>query len=462
MLFFLPSAWALKVNADGQALIREASRAYATDMRDRPIVTNPQVKAYVNQLARRLVPKGKRPPPGVNLNVTVIESNRPELYSYVDGHVVMTTGMLFAMDNEAQLAGVLAHEITQVVEGYYINMYQEIKAAEKRRRRKAAAGALLSSLLDVAVDYALDMQEVKETDRLFSGDRTYKETLKRMAALGAARGAYYSIKDVIESIPAKDKSGQWIDPRQRFEAVADAQGMEYLALAGYDTAEAARGWENVLRINNRLAREQEQALGAWASQMRATQSMMELSMHRLRQSLGASGLVQTLSDAPVSRARFVAKLTQLKEVRAAAKLHGSKKARLAYISLLRKVLLPRAEKALQEERYEQAYSDYRVLHDKGERSAPIAYGIAKSKLGDFAFGASPAEKREAERHYREAARLDTRYAMPYKGLGELYEDWERYEDAAQAYSNYLKLAPNASDKKRIERKIKVLKRKASR
>jgi tetratricopeptide (TPR) repeat protein len=463
LIFFLfPSAWALKVNADGQALVREASQAYATDMRDHPIVTNPQVKGYVKQLSRRLVPKGKRPPPGVNLTVTVIESKRPELYSYVDGHVVMTTGMLFAMDNEAQLAGVLAQEIAQVVEGYYISMYQEIKAAERRQRGKAAAGALLSSLLDVAVDYALEMQEVKEMDRLFSGERTYRETLKRMAAMSATRGAYYSIRDVIESIPAKDTTGQWIDPRQRFEAVADAQGMEYLALAGYDTAEATRGWENVLRINGILAREQEQALGALASQMRATQSMMELSMHRLRQSLGASGLVQTLSVAPASRAQFVSKLTQLEEVRAAAKLHGSKKARSEYMSLVRKVLLPRAEEALREERYEQAHRDYRVLYDKGERSAPIAYGMAKSKLGDFAFGASLAEKEEAERHYREAARLDTKYAMPYKGLGELYEDWERYEDAVKAYSKYLKLAPNDVDKKRIGRKIKVLKRKASR
>jgi tetratricopeptide (TPR) repeat protein len=132
------------------------------------------------------------------------------------------------------------------------------------------------------------------------------------------------------------------------------------------------------------------------------------------------------------------------------------------MSLLRKVLLPKAEQALQQERYEQAYSDYRVLYDKGERSAPIAYGMAKSKLGDFAFGASPAEKKEAERHYREAARLDTKYAMPYKGLGELYEDWERYGDAVKAYSKYLRLSPNAVDKRRIERKIKVLKRKASR
>ena len=83
-------------------------------------------------------------------------------------------------------------------------------------------------------------------------------------------------------------------------------------------------------------------------------------------------------------------------------------------------------------------------------------------MGDFAFGASKAEKQEAEKRYREAARLDPRYALPYKGLGELYEDWERYGEAAQAYKKYVQLAPNATDRKRIERKITILQKKANR
>jgi tetratricopeptide (TPR) repeat protein len=158
----------------------------------------------------------------------------------------------------------------------------------------------------------------------------------------------------------------------------------------------------------------------------------------------------------------VAKLTNLKEVKEAEKVHGREKGKAEYVTFVRKITLPRAQKALEEENYEQAYADYRTLYDKGIRSAPISYGIAKSKLGDFGFGASVAEKREAEKRYKEAARLDPHYALPYRGLGELYEDWERYEEAAQAYEKYVKLAPRAKDRRRIERKIRVLKRKASR
>ena len=106
--------------------------------------------------------------------------------------------------------------------------------------------------------------------------------------------------------------------------------------------------------------------------------------------------------------------------------------------------------------------NYRLLYERGIRTAPVAYGMAKSRLGDFAFGASRAELKEAEFAYMEAARLDPTYADPYKGLGELYEDTERYEDAAKAYSRYLKLRPKADDRKRVERKIKVMERKANR
>jgi len=465
-LFFISSlsnsGWAVELNDDGRTLIQEASMAYSSDMEGRPVITDPDLNNYITSLANRLKPGGKTPPAGVTLSVTVIESPKPELYAYVDGHVIITSGMMFSMENEAQLAGVLSHDIAHVYEGYYIDMYQEIKAAERAQRRKAAAGALFGALLDVAVDYAVEWEDINQTERFFEGEATYSETMHRMAAVHAAQSAYYSIKDVVANIPAKDQNGNPNDPRLRFEPVADAQGMVYVASAGYDVNEVPKGWTTIHRINSKVAREQEQLMGPWASQLRATQGLMEMNMNRLRQQLGASGLVQTLSNAPPSRAGFVATLTRLEEVKAAEtkskKIRGEK----TYRAFIQKALLPRAERYLEEENFEQAYVNYRLLYERGIRTAPVAYGMAKSRLGDFAFGASRAELKEAEFAYMEAARLDPTYADPYKGLGELYEDTERYEDAAKAYGRYLKLRPKADDRKRVERKIKVMERKANR
>ena len=184
---FAETPEALEINADGKGLIAEAAQAYASDMQDRPVLSDPAVAGYVDRVARRILPAEKTLPPGVSLHATVIESPKPELYAYVDGHVVLTTGLVFAAENEAQLAGLLSHAVAHVSEGYYIRMYQEIKAAERREARKAAAGALFGALLDVAVDYAVEVDDIDRTDKYLEGEATYAETMKRMAAAHAAR-----------------------------------------------------------------------------------------------------------------------------------------------------------------------------------------------------------------------------------------------------------------------------------
>jgi len=454
-------AWALEVNDDGKALITEAAETFGKDMQERPRVSDSAVVNYVNIVAKKLLPKGKTLPPGVTLSVTVIEASEPELFSYADGHIVMTTALLYAMKNEAQLAALLSHEVAHVAEGYYIDMHQQIKAAERRQRNMAVAGAMLSGLMDVAVDYAADYKGIEESEKLFRGEAEYGETMKKMAAIEAARSGYYSMKDVVESIPPADASGAKIDPRQQFEPVADAQGMQYLALAGYDASEAREGWAKVAQMQNEQARERERMLGPMAQQLSQMNTMMEMNMQRMRQSLGSSGLVQTLGVVPHARSEFVSKLTGMKEVREAAAEHGSDRAAAPYQAFIKKTLMPKAETALADGHYDEAKRHYARLHDAGIESAVVSYGLAKSSMGDFAFGASEAEKRKAESLYRGAVNRDKRYGPAYRGLGELYEDWDRYTEAADAYATYLKYAPK-SERGSVERKIKMLKRKAAR
>ncbi len=452
----------LEVNKDGKALIAEAAQAYLDDMKDRPVVADPSFNDYLGRIIKRLVPDGASLPPGVSLHTTVIESPKPELYAYVDGHLVMTTGLIYAAENEAQLAGLLSHAVAHVVEGYYIRMYQEIKAAERKEARKAIAGHLFGSLLNLAVDYAVDVDTMNQTEKIRQGEATYTETMKHMATVNVAQGAYASIKDVISSIPKADSSGRPIDPRLQFEPVADAQGLILLSHAGYAAEEAPAAWRNVQQVNSRLSRQEALMGGAWGQQMRNMRHLVEMNTRRMQQQLGFSGLIQTPSSVPPSRAEFLSKLTGLEEVQKYSTA-GADKGEKAFRKFLQKVLLPRAEQEMSEEHFEQAATDFQLLYQRGVHTAPIAYGLAQSKLGGggFAFAASEAQKREAERVYREAAGLDPSYAPPYRGLGELYEDWERYDEAAAAYSRFLKLNPHAVDRSRIERKIKMLKRKAS-
>ena len=456
------SAASLQLNEDGRRLIQEARQAYDSDMRDRPVLVNTAVQPYVEKIAQRLVPKDKNLPEGVALHATVVETPQPELYAYMDGHLVISTGLLFGLENESQLAGMLAPQIAHLTEGYYLALYQQIKAAQRREKRKAVAGALFGVLLDTAVDYAVEVQSIEMTEEIMSGEATYGETMRRLAALEAGQKAYYGIKDVISSIPDKDNGGRAIDPRLKFEPLADAQGMVYTALAGYDPAQSARACSNAQQIRQHLLQEQERAMGAFAEQLRLQRGLMEENLKRLQQLMGQTGLVQTPSRITPSRAQYLHSLMRLAEVKAATGAGTMETGTSAYRAFLTKVLLPRAQQALSEARYEAAYRDFSVLYERGVHTAPVAFGMAKSRLGDFAFGASPAELKAAEQAYREAIRIDPGYAESYRGLAELYSDTDDYEKAVEAWRAYLKRAPRASDRNKIERQIKILQRKAQR
>jgi Zn-dependent protease with chaperone function len=73
-----------------------------------PAANDPDAVAFLQQLAQRLVQK--TPGPGFNYQVTVLDS--PQVNAVTPpGHIMVYTGLLRFVDTEAQLAGVLAHEL---------------------------------------------------------------------------------------------------------------------------------------------------------------------------------------------------------------------------------------------------------------------------------------------------------------------------------------------------------------
>ena len=256
-------AGALVLDEDGHKLIQQARQAYDSDMLDRPVVTDAAILNYVQKVARDLLSQGNPLAKGVRLSVTVIDSPKPEVYTYIDGHLVVSSGLVYGLYNEAQLAGVLASQMAHLSKGYYLALYQQIKATERKQQRKAAAGAIFGVLLDSAVNYAVGHQGIEMTEDIMNGKATYDETMKRLTAIHTAQDSYYSIKDVVQNMPIEDAQGRPIDPRLQFEPVADAQGMIFCAQAGYLPSECARGWDNIQQINHRLFKEEEQMMGVF-------------------------------------------------------------------------------------------------------------------------------------------------------------------------------------------------------
>ena len=76
------------------------------------LVTEPKIEGYISQLAQKLVRKSDAQIP---FTVKVIDSNNPTTFSLPGGFLYVDQGLILEVEDEAELAGLLAHEIAHVV-----------------------------------------------------------------------------------------------------------------------------------------------------------------------------------------------------------------------------------------------------------------------------------------------------------------------------------------------------------
>jgi tetratricopeptide (TPR) repeat protein len=68
-------------------------------------------------------------------------------------------------------------------------------------------------------------------------------------------------------------------------------------------------------------------------------------------------------------------------------------------------------------------------------------------------------QQKAEELYRRALSAENPTPVAHRGLGMLYEKLDRKSDAVAEYEKYLELAPTATDRERIQRRLEALKEK---
>lgn len=78
-------------------------------------VSDPQVVKYVTEVARPILQAAKRERPEVSWQLFVVDSPEVNAFATPGGNIYVQTGLIRAASNEAELAGVLAHEAGHVV-----------------------------------------------------------------------------------------------------------------------------------------------------------------------------------------------------------------------------------------------------------------------------------------------------------------------------------------------------------
>jgi predicted Zn-dependent protease len=184
-----------------------------------PLVRDPALQAYVNKVGKWIALQTSRP--GLPWHFGVLDTDSVNAFAAPGGYVFITRGMLLHMRDESELSGVLAHEISHVVEKHALNTMRKDAlvgmASDTLGRNKPEYAKLVSASTEI---YARGLDKEDE----FAADR--------MGVVLAARAGYdpYGLPSVLQtlaSINPKDDAVALMfkthpDSEKRLELVTNA------------------------------------------------------------------------------------------------------------------------------------------------------------------------------------------------------------------------------------------------
>ena len=142
-----------------------------------PLVADPNLQRYVNTVGRWLASQSERP--DLNWRFGVLESDNINAFATPGGYILVTKGLAMRMRSEAELAGVLAHEIAHVVQKHHLkaiqkgawakvgsNVATEYLSQRSRSPVGSAAGQQLLSGIKEVMLRGLDKDDEFEADRM--------------------------------------------------------------------------------------------------------------------------------------------------------------------------------------------------------------------------------------------------------------------------------------------------------
>jgi predicted Zn-dependent protease len=194
-----------------------------------PLLDNPGVARYVNRVGRWLSLHSERA--GLNWQFGVLDTDTVNAFSTPGGYVLITRGLLSRLRNEAELAGVLSHEIAHVVRKHHLAAMRKSKGLEAGtnalslyleqggQRNAVAKEHLLGGMKEVMLR-GLDKDDEFEADR--------------MGVVIAARSGYDpfglpSVVQMLQGLNPKDSDLALMfathpDPGSRLDALDRAMG----------------------------------------------------------------------------------------------------------------------------------------------------------------------------------------------------------------------------------------------
>jgi len=160
----------------------------------RPLYDDPELQHYVNEVGLWVAQQSERP--NLPWHFGVNDSDHINAFAAPGGYIIITKGMMKQLRNEAELAGVLGHEVAHVNQKHHLNAL-----------RKSAFANLLGEGVAAATDSKhadLVKQLAGPTKELYARglDKTDEFEADRMGVVLAARAGYdpYGLPAVLTTL----------------------------------------------------------------------------------------------------------------------------------------------------------------------------------------------------------------------------------------------------------------------
>lgn len=195
-----------------------------------PLVKDDGLQQYVNKVGRWVANQSERP--DLPWKFGVIESNDLNAFAAPGGYVLITKGLYQTFQNEAQLAGVLGHEIAHVVKKHHL------KVMQKQALLDMGAGLLGDKFGDNKLS-----QKAISTGAEISArnlDKSAEYEADRMGMILAYRAGYdvYGLPEVLQNMAQINKNDDSVallfkthpHPDERLAQLGESAGNQLDAL----------------------------------------------------------------------------------------------------------------------------------------------------------------------------------------------------------------------------------------
>jgi beta-barrel assembly-enhancing protease len=157
-----------------------------------PLVKDKQLQKYVNNVGRWVAAQSERP--DLEWHFGVIASNDVNAFAAPGGYIFVTLGLYRMLTNEAELAGVLAHEVGHVIKKHHLKILQQSRLVDvgaKLIAKQAGENEKIKNLIGSGAEV---VARSLDKDAEFEADR--------IAVVLAARAGYdaYGLPDVLQQI----------------------------------------------------------------------------------------------------------------------------------------------------------------------------------------------------------------------------------------------------------------------